>query len=141
MFLGEYEYKIDDKGRFPIPPKFRGDFKEGIVFVPGADKCILAYNPSQWKKLAETLTTSNIPNAKMRKLNRALFATAFYVHPDGQGRIVLPYPLRKYADISDDVIVAGANTYLEIWDKKSWEQEKLDAQSQVWQIFESMAKH
>ena len=142
MFLGEYEYKIDEKGRFPIPPKFRPDFKDGIVFAPGAEKCVLAYTPAQWKKLAETITAgNNVPNAKMRKLNRALFASSFFIHPDNQGRIILPYALRQYADISDDVVVAGANTYLEIWDKKAWEQEKLESQSQVWQILESMEKH
>ena len=27
MFFGEFEYKIDEKGRVPIPPKFRGELK------------------------------------------------------------------------------------------------------------------
>jgi DNA-binding transcriptional regulator/RsmH inhibitor MraZ len=33
MFIGEFEYKVDDKGRVPIPPKFRSDElkKEGVV--------------------------------------------------------------------------------------------------------------
>jgi len=140
MFLGEYTYKLDEKGRAPLPPKFRDDFKDGMVLVPGAEKCILAYTPDQWKKLADNITTGSIVTNKMRKLNRALFAMAFNISLDRQGRMSLSIPLRQYAGIGDDVVIAGANNYLEIWDKAAWEQEKLDSQAQAWQIIESMEK-
>ena len=52
MFFGEFEYKIDEKGRVPIPPKFRSTLKEGVVLTPGVEKCIIAYALSEWKKLA-----------------------------------------------------------------------------------------
>lgn len=140
MFLGEYDYKIDEKGRVPLPPRFRDDFKDGVILTPGAEKCILAYSPAQWKNLAESLTSGTIIASKMRKLNRALFATAFNLDLDRQGRIILPVPLRQYAGLGDNIVIAGANTYLEIWDKQAWEQEKLDSQAQAWQIIESMEK-
>ena len=38
MFYGEFEYKIDDKGRIPIPPKFRNELKDGVVLAPGIEK-------------------------------------------------------------------------------------------------------
>jgi len=140
MFLGEYAYKIDEKGRVPLPPKFRSEFQDGIVLAPGAEKCILAYSPAQWTKLAESLTTGTLLTNKIRKLNRALFATAFNLNLDRQGRIALPVPLRQYANIVGDVVIAGANTYLEIWDGKLWEQEKANSQAQAWQIIETMEK-
>ena len=74
----------------------------------------------------------------MRKLSRALFSTAFSTTIDNQGRIAIPAPLRDHAQIADDVVVAGANTYLEIWNKASWEEEKADSQEQAWQIIESL---
>ena len=140
MFLGEYDYKIDEKGRVPLPPKFRADFIDGIVLAAGAEKCILAYAPSQWEMLAESLVTGPVLSNKMRKLSRALFATAFHLNLDGQGRISLPMPLRQYAGITTDVVVAGANLYLEIWEKQAWELEKAESQAQSWQIIESMEK-
>jgi MraZ protein len=142
MFLGNYDYKIDEKGRVPLPPKFRTDFRNGIVLAPGPEKCILAFSPSQWKKTSESMTLSSgaLPTNKMRKLNRALFANAFFLNIDGQGRIALPAPLRQYADISDDAVIAGANAYLEIWSKQAWETEKTDSQEQAWQIIETMEK-
>ena len=117
MFLGEFEYKIDEKGRVPIPPKFRRELREGVVLTLGIEKCITIYTLAEWKKLAATLTTGSVTRSKMRRLNRAIFATAFSLNIDGQGRIALPVLLREYAGIEDEVVIAGANTYLELWNK------------------------
>ena len=105
MFFGEYEYKIDEKGRVPVPPRFRREFREGIWLAPGAEPCITAYTPAEWKKVSAEITTGPINRSKFRKLNRALFATAFYINLDGQGRVALPIPLREYAGIEEEVVV------------------------------------
>jgi len=141
MFFGEFEYKIDEKGRVPIPPRFRGQLKEGIVLTPGIEKCITAYPLAEWKKLATVLTSGSLTPSKMRRLNRAIFATAFSTSIDGQGRVALPPPLREYAEIVDEVVVAGANNYLELWNKVHWEEEKAISREQSWQIIESLEGH
>jgi MraZ protein len=141
MFFGEFEYKIDQKGRVPIPPKFRRELREGMVLTPGVEKCIVAYPLSEWKKLATTLTSRSVTPSKLRRLNRAIFAIAFSTNIDGQGRIALPIPLREYAEIVDEVIIAGANTYLELWNNVHWEEEKASSQEQAWQIIESLERH
>jgi MraZ protein len=138
MFYGEFDYKIDEKGRVPIPPRFRNALKDGVVLTPGAEKCITAYTLPEWKKLSTELTGASITRSKMRRLSRALFATAFSTKIDGQGRIAIPAPLREHAEIVDEVVVAGANTYLEIWNKILWEEEKEISQEQAWQIIESL---
>jgi len=141
MFFGEFEYKVDEKGRVPIPPRFRRELKEGVILTPGIERCIHVYPPSEWKKLATTLTTTSVTLSKMRKLNRAIFATAFSIRIDGQGRIALPISLRQYAGIEDEVVIAGVNNYLELWNKEQWESEKAISQEQVWQIIESLERH
>ena len=141
MFFGEFEYKTDEKGRVPIPPRFRKELREGLVLSPGIEKCINAYTLSEWSKIADSLTTGSITPAKQRRLNRAIFATAFFINIDGQGRVALPTPLREYAEIVDEVVIAGANTYLEIWNKVHWESEKAISQEQAWQIIESLERH
>ena len=141
MFLGEFEYKIDDKGRVPVPPKFRRDLKEGLILTPGVEKCIIAYTPSEWKKVAESLTTGSVTPNKLRRLNRAIFAAAFRLNIDGQGRIALPVPLREQAGIEDEVIIVGVNTCLELWNKEQWALEKATSQEQAWQIIESLERH
>jgi MraZ protein len=138
MFYGEYDYKIDEKGRVPVPPKFRNALKDGMVLAPGAEKCITLYTVLEWKKLSAKLTGSGLSRSKIRRLSRALFAMAFSTRIDNQGRIPIPAPLREHAGMIDDVVIAGANTYLEIWDKVAWEEEKKESQEQAWQIIESL---
>ena len=94
-----------------------------MVLTPGIEKCIIAYPLSEWKKIATSLTSGSVTPSKLRSLNRAIFATAFSLNIDGQGRIALPAPLREHAEIVDEVIIAGANTYLELWNKVHWEEE------------------
>ncbi len=141
MFTGEFEYRVDEKGRVPIPPKFRTEElkKEGVVLCPGMEKCISIYPSSEWKKIADSLTSSSaIIPSKMRKLNRAIFALSFVTEIDGQGRIIVPSQLRQFAGINDEVVVAGLNSYIEMWDKQRWITEKTACQQEAWQIIESM---
>jgi len=141
MFFGEFEYKVDEKGRVPIPPRFRRELKEGVVLAAGVEKCIRAYPLAEWKKLADTLTTGSLtPNDKMRRLSRAVFAAAFSLNLDGQGRVALPVPLRQHAGIEDEVVIAGVNSYLELWDKGEWEAEKAISREQAWQDIESLER-
>ena len=141
MFLGEYEYRIDEKGRVPLPPKFRKEFKDGLVLAAGPEKCIMAYTLSGWAKMAADLTGGGMAPSKMRKLNRAFFATAFNIIMDNQGRIALPVPLREYARIEDELVIAGVNNNLELWNKALWEEEMDTSQEQAWQIIESLERH
>ena len=141
MFFGEFVYKIDEKGRVPIPPKFRRELKEGgIVLSRGIENCITAYPLTEWRKLAATFTGGSVNRSKLRRLNRAIFATAFSVPIDRQGRIALPMPLREYAGIDDELVVAGANNYFELWNTEQWEEEKAVSQEESWQIIESLER-
>jgi MraZ protein len=140
MFIGEYEYRVDEKGRVPVPPKFRTDEikKEGLVLSPGMEKCITVYPLSQWKKLAESLTSGPVMSSKQRRLFRAIFSTAFNLELDAQGRIIIPAQLRKYAGIEDEVYVVGANLYMELWSKQQWLEERTASQEEAFQIIETM---
>jgi MraZ protein len=138
MFYGEFDYKLDEKGRLMIPPKFRNVFKDGIILSSSAENCITAYSIAEWMKLSDSLTSGPLARSKMRRLNRALFATAFNTIIDNQGRVAIPAPLRDHAQIADDAVVVGVNTYLEIWNKALWEEEKAISQQQAWQIIETL---
>ena len=52
MFFGEFEYRIDEKGGVPIPPRFRKELKEGVVLTPRIEKYITVYPLAARKKLA-----------------------------------------------------------------------------------------
>ncbi len=50
MFFGEFGYRMDEKGRIPLPPRFRAQLKDGLVLMPGVDNCITAYTMTEWAR-------------------------------------------------------------------------------------------
>ena len=42
MFLGTYTPKLDEKGRFFLPAKFREELDEGLVITRGQEHCLAA---------------------------------------------------------------------------------------------------
>ncbi len=142
MFFGEFGYRMDEKGRIPLPPRFRAQLKDGLVLIPGVENCITAYTMTEWARIAASLNSkSGVTRSKLRQLNRALFSTAFHINVDGQGRISLPVQLREHAGIDEEVIVVGANNYLELWNKVAWENEKASSREKVWDIIENMEEN
>jgi len=142
MFFGEYPYKVDEKGRVPLPPKFRRQMKEGVILAKGmGEKCITAYPVAEWKRLSDSLAARAVTPANLRKLNRAIFGSAFSTSFDGQGRVTLPVSLREYAGIGDTAIVIGANSRVELWSEDDWKTEKTSAEEQASQIIESFGAY
>jgi len=138
MFYGEYPYKVDDKGRVPLPPKFRRELRAGMILTKGLERCITVYSPEEWKRVSERLAAKAVSPANSRKLTRSLFGSAFSATFDGQGRIVLPFYLREYAGIGDTAVVVGVNNAIELWSEEDWRTEKTSADEQAAKIIESL---
>jgi len=124
MFLGEYELKIDRKGRVAIPAKFRESFRAGLVLSRGFDKCLNGYTMIEWERMAEELVSLPVTQLNPRRVARFTFSGAFDLEPDRLGRIIIPPALRQYAGIVDEVVVIGAYTHLQLWAKDLWAAEK-----------------
>ena len=56
-----------------------------------------------------------------RKLKRWLLSNAQRIEPDRQRRVIVPQRLRDIATISDKVLIAGMDTYLELWQPEAWD--------------------
>ncbi len=138
MLLGEYECRIDQKGRVAIPAKIRSTFQDGIVLTRGVDKCLLAYPASEWTNVSDSFDFSPFSPAKNRRMNRIVFGNAFGQELDKQGRVALSSPLREHAQIKDSLVMIGGNKFLEIWSKEAWENEKLLMDEQAWQLAEGI---
>ncbi len=129
MFLGEYEYNIDDKNRLAIPARFREELGEGVVITRGFDGCLFGFPRPFWEILAQQVATLSFGAGETRQLQRMLFSGAAELEFDKQGRVVLPPNLRESAQLAEAVVLAGVNKYFEIWNPQRWEQqlENLDA--------------
>ena len=120
--IGEYDCKVDAKGRFMFPVNLRKQleevFEKGFVINRNLhQKCLVLYPINEWNKL----------NKKLSKLNRLIKANDVFVRKftggattadaDNTGRVLLPKPLVEYASIATDIKVLGSNNVIEIWDK------------------------
>jgi len=124
--IGEYDCKVDAKGRFMFPADLRKQldtlFEKGFVINRNLhQKCLVLYPIHEWNKL----------NTKLSKLNRLIKANDVFVRrftggathadADSTGRLLLPKSLTQYAEIKADIKVLGSNNVIEIWDKTLYE--------------------
>jgi MraZ protein len=123
MFLGRYGHTLDDKGRLTIPAKYRSTLADGLVITRGLDRCLYVYPMSEWQRLEQNVSKLPLTKQDARLFVRFLFAEAADCVPDKQGRILIPGHLRDYARLGSDVIVAGSNNHLEVWNAASYEQQ------------------
>lgn len=120
MFMGEYNHTIDNKGRLIIPAKFREQLGDTFVITQGLDGCLFVYANEEWKAFEDKLHQLPLTNAKARKFSRFFLAGAVSCEVDRQGRILIPAKLRKAANLTKDVILAGVGERIEIWDAERW---------------------
>lgn len=138
MFIGEYQHNLDQKDRLAVPVKFRAKLKEGAVVTRGLDNCLFLYTKSEWKKLADKLSSLPISKSNTRAFSRFMLSGAMDVNVDKQGRIKLPDYLKKFAGLKKNIIVAGLLNRLELWDTQAWNKYKQGNEKASTQIAEEL---
>lgn len=126
MLIGTFYYKMDSKGRVPIPAAFREYLDENypeeeFVLVIGLDKNLFLHPKSQWLKYSKSLKNrKKYFNLKIRKIDAFLNANSSLVNCDKQGRILIPEFLRTYAELDSKVVIVGNQNWIEIWSEENW---------------------
>jgi transcriptional regulator MraZ len=140
MLLGEYEHTIDDKNRLTLPAKFRRAFEDGIVVTRGLDGCLHAWPHTAWQELVDSrLASLDLLSVQGRRLHRHFFSGASETAPDKQGRVSIPPALLVHAKLGRDVVVAGVNDHLEIWDRAAWKRELAEVEGSAEDVAERLA--
>ena len=120
MFMGEYNHTIDTKGRLIIPSKFREQLGDAFIVTTGLDGCLLVCPKNEWELFEEKLRDLPLTQKNARKFVRFFVAGANLCELDKQGRILLPQPLREFAQLDKDVVLSGNINRIEIWSKEKW---------------------
>ena len=124
-FLGTFDYAMDERGRLPLPPRYRDEFRAGIVLSQGSpDRCLHVYTWPEFQRQADQYMAESALRRKGRVLRRGLFADAYSTELDGQNRVLIPAPLREYAGLSGKVLVVGTGQRLEVWSPAEYEAER-----------------
>jgi len=121
VFLGTHTPKLDDKGRFFLPAKFREDLNGGLVITRQPDRCLAIFTPAAYQAVAARMIEGSTSLAKVRSLQRMFASGAESSAPDSQGRITVPEHLRNYAGLEREIVVIGALDHIEVWDAQAWD--------------------
>ncbi len=147
MFVGQYDYKLDGKGRIVIPSKFRDAFEfedeKGLYVTKTStdevgnkeleDKTtfLQLYPQSSWEARTEQI----MEQAKQRKKSewylRKMAWDADFCELDNQWRINLPDRLITSARLERDVKVVGVVNWIELWDRPLWQEVNQDLDRQA----------
>jgi MraZ protein len=123
-FLGTFDYAMDERGRVPLPPRYRDAFRDGIVLSQGSpDRCVRVFTPSAFEDHATQFTAPSPVRRKGRDLRRVLYSSSHYAQLDPQNRLLVPGQLRSYANLTRDVLMIGAGECLEIWEPEAYRAE------------------
>ena len=136
MFTGEYRHSVDEKGRIAVPSKFRAQLEGGAFVSRWIDACLAIFPRGEWDGLAARVAALPLADASSRTFQRFIFAGAFEVDLDRQGRIVLPVSLRGFAGLEAEAVIVGSRDHAEIWAPARWDDYRRELESP-----EALAQH
>ena len=125
MFRGINDLNLDSKGRLSIPARYRESIQEkcngSLVVTADTDRCLLIFPLPEWEQIEQKLTDLPSRDKQVRRLQRLLVGHATECEFDGQYRVLLPLPLRNFAQLNKHAVLIGQGKKFELWDRDSWE--------------------
>ena len=131
MLIGQYEHTLDNKGRLTLPSEYGLELMSGVVMTRGMEGCLYLFPRGEFERLGNRLRELSLTDSRARKLRRWLFPQAHAAEPDRQRRVVIPQWLRDMAGITDKVLIAGMDTYIELWNPETWRDQDLTLRAEL----------
>jgi MraZ protein len=124
-FLGEFDCKLDAKGRMMIPSSLKKQLpeaeREGLVINRGFEKHLVIYTKREWDSITEELSKLNAYEKKSRDFIRYFTRGATELSLDSANRILFPKALMEYAGISGEVVLSCVLNKIEVWAKDAYD--------------------
>lgn len=127
-FIGDYTAKVDSKGRltFPSALKKQMESTSDFHFVVKKDifeKCLVLYPMEEWERQNSLIRSRINPyNKEHNKFLRNFYKGTAEVVLDGNNRLLIPKRLLDLVEITKDVVLAGQDGKIELWDKQLYDQ-------------------
>lgn len=121
-FRGRFEVKIDPKGRLSLPPSLR--LSNSLVITNhrlSGRNALHIYTLEAWEKLETRIADLSPLDVSVQAFERFYLSGGQVVELDGQGRLLVPSGLRRFAQIESDAVLVGLGDKLEVWSQSLWE--------------------
>jgi len=134
-FIGDYNCKIDVKGRIILPMAFKKQMPVDALdhFVVRKDifeNCLVLYAMEDWnRQLDKIRKTLNPFNREHNTFLRNYFMGTAQLSPDSNNRILIPKRLLDLIAADRDVVLAGQDGKIEIWAAEIYNTIALPAES------------
>ncbi|TLY17156.1 MAG: cell division/cell wall cluster transcriptional repressor MraZ [Nitrospirae bacterium] len=124
MFAGEYLCKVDEKGRFIVPPPIREQLETegtGVVFLKGPEQSLWIYSSAEWVKVLER-TKTKLDEDESRLFMHFVVSEAGTSEVDKAGRVLIPGRLRKVVQVDEEqeIVLVGLYHRMEVWNPAEW---------------------
>jgi len=126
-FIGEYNCKLDEKGRLLFPAGFKKQSNSALSdkYVVKKDifeSCLVLYPMEEWERQNQLIRSRINPyNKEHNQFLRMFFQGAAELELDSSNRLLLPKRLLELVKVQKEVIMAGQYGKIEIWAKEIYE--------------------
>lgn len=122
---GEYECKMDAKGRLMIPSALKKQLpeaaKDSFFINRGFEKCCVLYPSNEWKLIAAEIDKLSDYIQKERTFKRYFLRGASKLEMDSASRVLIPKPLQEFADLKGELVLLAYGNKIEIWNKAEYD--------------------
>ena len=140
FFTGEYDCKLDAKGRLALPAKVKAALpdvaNQELVVRRGFEQCLVLYPMLEYKKIINRVRSLSEFNEEYRRFQRSFFRGNSELEMDGSGRINIPKRMMDYADLTKEVVLVGLGNRVEIWNPDLYEENLISDNSEYSKLAE-----
>jgi len=140
FFTGEYDCKLDAKGRLALPAKVKAALpdvsNQELVLRRGFESCLILYPMIEYKKIINRVRSLSEFNEEYRRFQRSFFRGNVEVELDSAGRINIQNRMLEYADLTKEVVLVGLGNRVEIWNPVLYEENLINDAAEYSQLAE-----
>lgn len=120
---------MDAKGRVALPTRYREIVRDRcnghlVITIDTEERCLLVYPLGEWEEIERSVGALSSFDKANRRVQRLLIGHATDVELDSSDRILIPPPLRQYAEIDKKIVLIGQGKKLEVWSERLWEEKR-----------------
>jgi MraZ protein len=116
---------MDAKGRLAMPARQREPLHsesagQVVITIDTQSPCLAVYPLPEWERIEKEIQGLPALKPAVKRFQRLMLGYATDLELDSSGRLLLPQPLRDYAQLDKKLVLVGQGIKLELWSEALW---------------------